>query len=263
MLITNPLIKQYDSSHWYTVDGQTAYGKTLRDARKECLLPSPSSINSMLASPGLELWKQQQILEACLTMPESELAKYDGDVEAIAKAVIQDSKSAVTKAADRGTEVHAGAEAMLNNKEWNRDDPTLVKVDEWMKANVISKKWTEEILINKEIGYGGRADALINHQEHGLVLVDFKTQKCRKLKKGFRPNYYEKWILQLAAYSECIDYRPRCLSVVINTVEPTDCFEKLWTDEEQSEGYRMFVNLHALWCWTKNYYPIQELEKLA
>ena len=55
MLITNPLIKQYDSSHWYTVDGQTAYGKTLRDARKECLLPSPSSINSMLASPGLEL----------------------------------------------------------------------------------------------------------------------------------------------------------------------------------------------------------------
>jgi len=88
MLITNPIVKQYDSSHWYTVDGQTAYGKTLRDARKECLLPSPSSINSMLAAPGLELWKQQQILEACLTMPESELAKYDGDIEAIAKAVI-------------------------------------------------------------------------------------------------------------------------------------------------------------------------------
>tara|TARA_B100000519_G_C14215070_1_gene424528 strand:- start:280 stop:1059 length:780 start_codon:yes stop_codon:yes gene_type:complete len=257
------ILKQEDSSHWYTVDGRPAYGKTLRDARKEVLLPSPSSINSMLSAPGLELWKQQQILEAALTMPEEERAKYGDDIEALANAIIEDSKAATKKAADRGTDVHHGAEAMLNNEYWDKEDPTLVKVNEWIQANVVSKRWTEEILINKELGYGGRADALLEHQEHGLVLVDFKTQKCRKLKKGFRPTYYDKWILQLAAYSECIDYKPRCLSVVINTVEPTDCYEKLWTDEEQKKGYEMFINLHALWCWTKNYYPAQELSTLA
>lgn len=257
------LIKQDESTHWYTVDGKPAYGKTLRDARKEVLLPSPSSINQMLSAPGLELWKQQQILESALTMPESELAKYNGDVEAIANAIIEDSKSATRKAADRGTDVHHGAEAILNNQEWDEDDETLQKVKEWCDANVVSKKWTEEILINKEIGYGGRADALLSHQEHGMCLVDFKTQKCRKLKSGFKPTYYDKWILQLAAYSECIDYKPQCLSVVINTVEPTDCFEKLWTPEEQKEGFNMFLNLHALWCWTKNYYPAKELGELA
>jgi len=257
------LIKQYESTHWYTADGKAAYGKTLREARKEALLPSPSSINGMLAAPGLELWKQQQILESALTMPETEIAKYNGDIEEIAKFIIEDSKAAVIKAADRGTDVHHGAEAILNNTYWDEDDETLQKVKLWCDNKVVSKVWTEEILINCEIGYGGRADALLNHKEHGMVLVDFKTQKCRRLKSGFRPTYYDKWILQLAAYSECIDHKPRCLSVVVNTVEPTDCYEKLWSDEEQTEGFNMFINLHALWCWSKNYYPAKELEQLS
>jgi len=61
------------NGHWYTKDGTPAYttiGKTgerpttLRDARKEGLLPSVTTINGQLSKAGLDTWKQQQVLLA-------------------------------------------------------------------------------------------------------------------------------------------------------------------------------------------------------
>jgi hypothetical protein len=93
-----------ESTHWYQKDGTPAYtivgknGKeratTLRDARTLELVPSVTTILSVLAKPGLENWKQNQILMAALTMP-----RVDGESEQeyIAR-IIRDSKEEGMKA---------------------------------------------------------------------------------------------------------------------------------------------------------------------
>jgi len=105
-----------ESGHWYAKDGTPAYtivgknGKerptTLRDGRALGLVPSVTTILSVLAKPGLENWKQNQILMAALTMP-----RVDGETEQeyIAR-IIRDSKEQGMKAAEEGTRIHGAIE---------------------------------------------------------------------------------------------------------------------------------------------------------
>ena len=63
-----------ESGHWYDRDGKPAYtvigknGKerntTLRDAREKDLVTSVTTILKVAAAPGLERWKQEQVLLA-------------------------------------------------------------------------------------------------------------------------------------------------------------------------------------------------------
>ena len=77
-----------ESTHWYTRAGNPMYtiigknGKerntTLRDARTLDLVPSVTTILGVAAKPGLEKWKQEQVLLAALTLP-----RQDGEGERI------------------------------------------------------------------------------------------------------------------------------------------------------------------------------------
>ena len=59
--------KSSESGHWYTQEGEPMYtivganGKerntTLRDAKKDNLVPSVTTVLSLVAKPGLENWK--------------------------------------------------------------------------------------------------------------------------------------------------------------------------------------------------------------
>ena len=116
MIIT----QESSSQHWYTKDGEPSYtrltkeGKvrntTLRDAKKEGLLPSVTTIISSLAKPGLERWKQEQVLLASLTLPRLE----NEPEEDWLKRVIEDSRSTGKDAMDRGTQIHNILEAYFN-----------------------------------------------------------------------------------------------------------------------------------------------------
>ncbi len=67
------------AGHWYALDGSPCYtivgrnGRerptTLRDARKLGLVPSVTGIIKMMAAPGLEAWKANELLMAALTAP--------------------------------------------------------------------------------------------------------------------------------------------------------------------------------------------------
>ena len=253
------IVATEQSTHWYKPDGTAAYGSTLRDARKEKLLPSVTTVTSLLAAPGLEAWKQGQLVLAALTMPQEELGD---DVDKAAARIVSDARQAGKDAATRGTEIHNDCEAILRNGKWEH---SLINdaVHAWVLENVDSVEWCEKTLVDTLTGYAGRADALIEHVEHGLVLVDWKSQKFKKQKKGFKPTFYEKWILQLAAYAECISKPVRCMSVAINTQAESEddviIVDKLWDQEEQGEAFHQFINLHSLWCWDRNYHPSKEM----
>ena len=87
-----------ENGHWYAPDGTPAYtiigknGKerntTLRDARTLELRPSVTTIISVMAKPGLEQWKLNQVLMAALTMP-----RVEGETEPeYISRIIRDSK---------------------------------------------------------------------------------------------------------------------------------------------------------------------------
>ena len=253
------IVATEQSTHWYKPDGTAAYGSTLRDARKEKLLPSVTTVTSLLAAPGLEAWKQGQLVLAALTMPQEELGD---DLDKAAARIVSDARQAGKDAATRGTEIHNDCESILRNGKWEH---SLINdaVHAWVSENVRSVNWCEKTLVDTIIGYAGRADVLIDHVEHGLVLVDWKSQKFKKQKKGFKPTFYDKWILQLAAYAECISKPVRVMSVAINTLAETETdviiVDKLWDQEEQDEAYKQFINLHSLWCWDRNYHPSKEM----
>ena len=110
-LITTPYAS--NAGHWYTRTGEPAYtvkGKngterptTLRDARQLGLLPSVTTITNEANAPGLNNWKENQVLLSALTLPRIEGESEDVWVERI-KA---DAKETAKKAADRGTQIHA------------------------------------------------------------------------------------------------------------------------------------------------------------
>ena len=70
-----------ESTHWYDKAGQPRYTvigangnerpTTLRDARKDGLVPSVTTVMSVAAKPGLEAWKLNQAFLSALTLPPS------------------------------------------------------------------------------------------------------------------------------------------------------------------------------------------------
>ena len=77
---TETLMHASESQHWSTRDGRPCYEvqakngsmrpATLRDARTMSLVPSVTAIIRCASAPGLELWKQQQVLHAALNVLE-------------------------------------------------------------------------------------------------------------------------------------------------------------------------------------------------
>ena len=62
------MIKPESNARWYDTNGNPRHEATLREARKENLLPSVTTvIGATLANPGLEVWKQNQVLLSALT----------------------------------------------------------------------------------------------------------------------------------------------------------------------------------------------------
>jgi len=115
--MTTIIARSAESVHWYKQDGGPQYTvkakdgsdrpTTLRDARKLNLVPSVTTILKIAAKPGLEAWKQEQMLLAALTLPRN---AGETEKDLIAR-IVADSKETAKRAAERGTRVHESIEA--------------------------------------------------------------------------------------------------------------------------------------------------------
>jgi hypothetical protein len=119
------------------------------------------------------------------------------------------------------------------------------------------------VLVNAELGYAGTADLLVEHQAHGLTLVDYKTQG---VKPGKTARAYGSWCQQLAAYRRAIPpslggygatggRSMACLSVIVNSAEPSAPVEHLWSEEELRAGLESFEAALVIWRNEKGYDP--------
>ena len=208
------------TGHWYTRDGVPAYttiGKTgerpttLRDAKKEGLLPSVTTIINIMSKAGLDTWKQQQVLLAALTLPREQ-----NELEADwLKRVMQDSKATGKAAAERGTAIHAVIEAYFDMVYMPEKPPYLDAINSALNSTFGPQVYYAEKSFGHHLGYGGKCDLMAkpNNGQGAGIIVDFKT-KDTDLDKV---DVYFEHEMQLAAYREGLGLpTARCAIVFVN-----------------------------------------------
>lgn len=180
--------KKSDGSPMYTIVG--ANGKerdtTLRDARKLDLVPSVTTILRVAAAPGLDLWKQQQVLKAAISVPRLE---NEQEADWFAR-IMQVSKETSAEAADRGTDMHNVIEDYFNKKPG--DFPDFAKATYFAVVKEFgNQNWITEKSFASDMGFGGKVDLHCDD-----IVIDFKTKELVDDKTAA----YDEQIMQLAAY---------------------------------------------------------------
>lgn len=245
------IISQETSSHWYTDKGESAYNATLREARKQNLLPSVTTIMKAWPAPQLEIWKQEQIVLAALTMPEQERAKHK-DVNELAKAIIESSKEEGIRAADFGTRMHDYIDFWITDRCESRivDKPMVPYLEcfaKWYDENVAELVMAESVVTDLKRGYAGRIDAVVKLKNGNKALWDIK---CRSVKNG-KPALYDSMIMQLAAYNLCLAQQEvwvnEYISITINRDKPEPPYIYSWSPRELLVGIDNWELCRQLW----------------
>ena len=204
---------------------------TLRDARKLGLLPSTTGIIRQLSSTGLDLWKQQQVLLAALTLP-----RLPDEPEADwLKRVMQDSKATGREAAERGTAIHAIIQSWFEGVYMPEKPPYINTIVDTLNNAFGSQLWLSERSFGHPLGYGGKCDLMA---KAGFV-VDFKT-KDTDLDKV---DVYFEHEMQLAAYREGLGVpNARCAIVFVNGT--TDQVKLIEIEQDRlQKGWECFEHL--------------------
>lgn len=243
------IVKGFTSSeHWYTRDGEPAYtikGKdgerptTLRDARKLNLAPSVTSILNVAAKPGLERWKQQQLLLAALTLPKINSESEDDYIDRI----IRDSKEQGKAAADAGTEIHASIEAFYLGQDKGHIPYVKGAVDAILES-FGPQAWIPERSFAHELGYGGKVDL-----HCPTIVLDVKTKEFTDKVEAFDDH-----IMQLAAYRAGLGIpNARCANVFVSRSVPGLVKIIEHSEADIKKGFEMFYHLLKYWQLSKGY----------
>jgi hypothetical protein len=242
-----------ESGHWYDRAGNPAYtvigknGKerntTLRDARTMDLLPSVTTVMRVAASPGLDRWKQEQVLMAALTLP-----KRDGETEGEwMSRIMEDSKETGRQAANRGTEIHGAIERHYRGLSFDSQyDKHVEGCVMAINSHFNDWEWEPEKSFACSLGFGGKVDMHTN----GIV-VDIKT-------KEFGPDDkiagYDEHMMQLAAYRYGLEMPvARCANVFVSRSHPGLVHVVEWSQDDLNQGWEMFAALLRFWQIKNNY----------
>ena len=237
-----------ESTHWYTREGLPMYtitgknGKerptTLRDARSLNLVPSVTTILNVIAKPGLELWKQRQLLLAALTLPREGDEPEDDYLERI----MRDSREEGRSAADKGTQIHAAIQSYYEEKPYDFSEHVR-GCDAAIIKEFGGQWWIPERPFCHELGYGGKVD-LHCTLDKGIVL-DIKTKEFTDLDQV---DAYDEHLMQLAAYRVGLGIpEARCANVFVSRDAPGLVKIIHWPQEDLKRGFQMFCYLLNFW----------------
>jgi hypothetical protein len=242
-----------EGGHFYKRNGEPAYtylnakgeekNTTLREARKFGWYPSVTQIIRLASAPGLEMWKQEQTILACLTLP-----KIEGESETdFIKRLREDAKAQAKQAAEKGTEIHGYIERGFRG-EILPDETGYMYFDS--VANTIfnecgrQESWSTEKSFASSLGFGGKIDL---HKDK--YLIDFKgTDKPLESLK-----VWDEQCQQLAAYDQGLCYDGYSLGVfrkcgICYVHRDTAESRLIWIeDKELIKGWKCFVALLDFW----------------
>ena len=229
--------QESNSAHWYTADGQPSYTRiakngnvratTLRDAKKEGLLPSVTTVIGTLAKPGLERWKQEQVLLASLTLPRQE---NEPEADWI-KRVVEDSRSTGKDAMERGTNMHNILELYFNQAYMPEYPAYTIRTEQRLREHFGDQFWITEKSFAHELGYAGKVD-LHSFDDNGIV-IDFKTKESLK-----NAEVYTEHILQIVAYMYGLNLPMARGAICFVSDNETQIHEI--SQEDLQKGWKMF-----------------------
>jgi len=260
-----------NDAHWYTLAGAPSHTNdkgnptTLREARRENLLPSITTVLGVVDAKGLNRWRENQIAEAVHGATQA-----DGEpLIEFFRRCIEEARAVPTEAAERGKAIHAVAEATLLGKEIDPgEDVQKRAVIDWIVANVTKVYFAEKPLVHPELAMAGCADACVDIKGvQGRVVLDFKTRKFKSFKTHptWRAAWYPKDLRQLAFYADCLpdDPAPRVANIGINTAtnDPWPAEVKLWEPDEVAAAIDDVAAARVLWCSENKYHPAFTVEK--
>jgi hypothetical protein len=246
-----------ESGHWYDQDGNPAYttvgrngqerNTTLRDARKNRLVPSVTTILGMAAKPALENWKIDQALLAAATMQQ----QANEPIEMFMARAKMESRQASKQAAEIGTLIHADIErGFVNGVESVAYNSVRAELDELFPKTV----WCSEASFTSPLGFGGKIDLC----SLDGVFVDFKTKDGLEGKDA-KKLVYDEHGMQLSAYALGSDVdNPVRVSVFVDRADPSITQVYIWDEESHKKHVEMFKALLTYWKLTKNYDPSED-----
>jgi hypothetical protein len=224
-----------NKSHWYTADGQPSYTRiakngnvrntTLADAKKEGLLPSVTTIINVLSKPGLDRWKQEQVLLASLTLPRGE---NEAETDWL-KRVTEDSRATGKDAMKRGTDMHNVLEAYFTQVYLLEYPMYTHRTETALREHFGDQFWNCEKSFAHPLGYAGKCDL---YSEEGIVL-DFKTKESLK-----NAAVYDEHILQLSAYAHGFNMPNARCAIVFVSEDETQIHEI--DQDDLQKGWKMF-----------------------
>lgn len=244
------IVKPDSGGHWYSIGERCGYtnfaipqyDKTLRDFRKEPLLPSVTTVDREKSNFTLDAWKQEQLLMAALTLPEIPGESMDDRI----KRIMIDAKEHGKLAAEKGDIFHSLMERKLKG-----EDPDISEYDnwitegirkasEWMEMEQATSEYIEQSFACVEYGYACRID-----WSGGLggyrTLVDFKTQGT---KPGKKINKYDSWERQLAANAMAMPNKiDRWINIIVSTTEPGRIEIVEHKDDDIRQAWLVFYHL--------------------
>jgi hypothetical protein len=232
-----------ETGHWYTQDGAPAYtmtganGKvrntTLRDAKKFGLLPSVTTIIRCGAQPGLERWKQEQVLLSALTMPRIE----GEDEQSYMARILEDSKMQGKAAAEEGERIHAAIERYYKGV-----DP----VNEYSKhvygvVDAIGEGFNAERSFASRHGFGGKVDLSSDEWIWDVKTKEFSDPATVR---GFDDH-----LMQVAAYRVGLQVPGtcKCGNIFVSRTVPGLVAKVEWSQEDLTRGWQMFKALLDFW----------------
>lgn len=250
--------QQQDAGHWYTVAGEPAYeqrtasGNTrptdLRDARKHGLVPSVTTVLSVLAKPALTNWLVEQGIMAALTLP-----RIDGEPErAFLDRVKTDSKAQAVAAAEEGTRIHDALECAFKGDHYpHKYQPHIDAVQEELQRLFPGvTDWVAEASFAHVSGYGGKVDL---HSPSTGIVCDYKGKDgdfSDGKKLAFDQHY------QLAAYNRGLLLPASvCANVFVSRTHPGRVASHVWKREDIDHGWRVFEASLQVWKLLKQYDP--------
>lgn len=237
-----------ESTHWYTRGGEPAYTvkakaghdrpTTLADARKMALVPSVTTIIKCAAAPGLEIWKQNQVMLAAMTLPK----RQDEPEADYIRRIMEDSREQARKAAERGTAIHAAIQGYFERG--SAPEEMLPHCIGTMEALI---EWgTEpdpiaEASFAHPLGFGGKVDL---HGKPNFV-CDFKTKEFDTF-NGLKT--WDEHCMQLAAYRMGLGMpKARCAIVYVSTTVPGLAKLIEIPEEDLARGWTCFYSLLHFW----------------
>lgn len=246
-----------EGQHFYRPNGEPCYQvpaksgamrpATLRDARKMGLYFGVSTVIKCASAPALEVWKQNQVLLAALTLP-----RLPGESdESFCKRIVTDSQEQSRKARDRGSEIHAAIQGHYEGAPPSEELWPFVKgAVDVIAANCQSGGWVAEKSFAHTLGFGGKCDV---HNPYWVL--DFKT---KEFTAEVAPTLktWDDHAMQLTSYREGLRVPgARCGIVYVSTTTP-GLARLIEIDEaDLDRGWTMFRGLLQFCKAKTGYYP--------